>query len=66
MAAFGEELLLGLRIEAVIDHAGEIAESGSEAGFGVPPPEAMDCCGDLQLSRKQVSSRRSGDYPANR
>lgn len=33
MAAFGEELLLGLRIEAVIDHAGEIAEAGEKLGI---------------------------------
>lgn len=36
LAAFGEELLLRLWIEAVIDHAGEIAQAGGEAGFQVP------------------------------
>lgn len=33
LAALGEKLLLGLRIEAVIDHASEIAEAGGEAGL---------------------------------
>lgn len=36
LAAFGKKLLLGLRIKAVIDHAGEVPQAGGEAGFRVP------------------------------
>jgi len=36
LAAFGEDPLFGLWIEAVVGYAGEIAEAGGEAGFRVP------------------------------
>lgn len=36
LAALGEELFLQVRVEAVIDDAGEVTEAGGEAGLRVP------------------------------
>lgn len=36
LAAFGEKGFFGRGVEAVVHHAGEVAEAGGEAGFRVP------------------------------